>query len=400
MKVGKGYIHKLPVNDITTLGVLAQQLQLEAESSGNALPAAARLHIGEPSFRTPEHICLAAIEAIQNGQITYGPPAGWHWLRELLAEKIVRVDGYRVEPANTAIALGGTGAIMAALCAIVEPGDEVLIPDPCWPQYRLQAACFGAPVIPYPLDPQNEWLPDIAQLERLVTSRTRLLIINSPGNPTGAVFPSQLMADLIDFAYRHDLYILSDECYDELVFDGEHVSPAVLMDRNDFESGRVICVYTFSKTYAMTGWRIGYLAAGTGLVQTISTVLDASNTNISTIVQRAAAAALTGPQDCVTEMRVAYQKRRDLAVRLLKDYGRYVYTPHGAFYALINVANGNGEKSSGRQFMLDLLRERNVTVAAGSIFGSVAQNFVRISLATSEEEIKHGVREICMLADK
>ena len=399
MKVGKGSIHKLPVNDITTLGVLAQQLQLEAESSGNALPAAARLHIGEPSFRTPEHICLAAIEAIQNGQITYGPPAGWHWLRELLAEKIVRVNGYRVEPANTAIALGGTGAIMAALCAIVEPGDEVLIPDPCWPQYRLQAACFGAPVIPYPLDPQNEWLPDIAQLERLVTSRTRLLIINSPGNPTGAVFPSQLMADLVDFAYRHDLYILSDECYDELVFDGEHVSPAVLMNRNDFESGRVICVYTFSKTYAMTGWRIGYLAAGTGLVQTISTVLDASNTNISTIVQRAAAAALTGPQDCVTEMRAAYQKRRDLAVRLLKDYGRYVYTPHGAFYALINIANGNGEKSTGRQFMLDLLRERNVTVAAGSIFGSVAQNFVRISLATSEEEIKHGVREICMLAD-
>lgn len=399
MKVGKGYIHKLPVNDITTLGVLAQQLQLEAESSGNALPAAARLHIGEPSFRTPEHIRLAAIEAIQNGPITYGPPAGWHWLRELLAEKIVRVNGYRVEPANTAIALGGTGAIMATLCAIVEPGDEVLIPDPSWPQYRLQAACFGAQVIPYPLDPQNEWLPDIAQLERLVTSRTRLLIINSPGNPTGAVFPSQLMTDLIDFAYRHDLYILSDECYDELVFDGEHVSPAMLMNRNDFESGRVICIYTFSKTYAMTGWRIGYLAAGTGLVQTISTVLDASNTNISTIVQRAAAAALTGPQDCVTEMRAAYQKRRDLAVRLLKDYGRYVYTPHGAFYALINISNGDSEKSTGRQFMLDLLRERNVTVAAGSIFGSVAQNFVRISLAASEEEIKHGVREICMLAD-
>ncbi len=130
MKVGKGYIHKLPVNDITTLGVLAQQLQLEAESSGNALPEAARLHIGEPSFRTPEHICLAAIEAIQNGQITYGPPAGWHWLRELLADKIARVNGYRVEPTNTAIAVGGTGAIMAALCAIVEPGDEVLIPDP------------------------------------------------------------------------------------------------------------------------------------------------------------------------------------------------------------------------------------------------------------------------------
>src|SRR5258706_13583492 len=144
MKVGKGYIHKLPVNDITTLGVLAQQLQLEAESSGNALPAAARLHIGEPSFRTPEHICLAAIEAIQNGQITYGPPAGWHWLRELLAEKIVRVNGYRVEPANTAIALGGTGSIMAALFAILKPGGEGLISNSALPQYRFQAPHFGA----------------------------------------------------------------------------------------------------------------------------------------------------------------------------------------------------------------------------------------------------------------
>src|SRR5262249_37580678 len=150
----------------------------------------------------------------------------------------------------------------------------------------------------------------------------------------------------------------------------------------------VICVYTFSKTYAMTGWRIGYLATGTELAQTISTVLDASNTNISTIVQRAAAAALTSPQDCVTEMRAAYQKRRDLAVSLLKDYGRYVYTPHGAFYALINIANGGAEKRTGRQFMFDLLRERNVTAAAGSIFGSVAEHCVRISLAASEEEIK------------
>src|SRR2546423_2033382 len=134
MKVGKGSIHKLPVNDITSLGVLAQQLQLEAESSGNALPAAARLHIGEPSFRTPEHICLAAIEAIQNGQITYGPPAGWHWLRELLAEKIVRGNGYRVEPANTAIAVGGTGAIMAGVCSNSQPADGVRTPGTARPQ--------------------------------------------------------------------------------------------------------------------------------------------------------------------------------------------------------------------------------------------------------------------------
>jgi len=399
MKSGKPHIHHLPINDVTTLGAFAYELQQEAEARGEVLPPAARLHIGEPSFRTPEHIRLAAIEALQGEPITYGPAAGWPWLRELIAEKIERVNGYHVGPQQVAIAMGGTGAIQSALLATVGVGDEVLIPDPHWPHYTMQLACCGASAVSYPLDPQNEWLPNIAHLERLVTARTRLLVINSPGNPTGAVYSAQLVEDLLDFARRHDLYLLSDECYDEILFEGIHVSPGALLTHDEFNLGRVICVYTFSKTYAMTGWRIGYLVTGTQLLKTITYVLDASYTNISTVIQRAAAAALTGPQDCVAEMRQVYQHRRDLAVSLLKELGRYVYTPHGAFYILVDVNSPSGTVRRGRQFALDLLRERNIAVAPGSTFGSVAENYVRVSLAASDDEIQRGVRGVCAFAD-
>src|SRR5205809_1903741 len=398
MKSGKSQIHNLPINDVTTLGAYAFELQQEAEARGEVLLPAARLHIGEPSVRTPEHIRLAAVEALQGEPITYGPAAGWSWLRELIAEKIERVNVYHVGPQQVAIAMGGTGAIQAALIATVGVGDEVLIPDPHWPHYTMQLACCGATPVSYALDPQNGWLPDVAHLERLVTPRTRLLLINSPGNPTGAVYPAQLVEDLLNFARRHDLYLLSDECYDEILFEGMHVSPGALLAHDEFNQGRVICVYTFSKTYAMTGWRIGYLVTGTQLLKTITYVLDAGYTNISTIIQRAAAAALTGPQTCVAEMRQTYHRRRDLAVNLLKELGRYVYTPHGAFYILIDVTSREGGGRRGRQFALDLLRERNVAAAPGSTFGSVAENYVRVSLAASDEEIVHGIREICAFA--
>lgn len=399
MKLGKQHLQNMPPNDIIDIGILAQQLQEEAKARGEQLPLLARLQIGEPSFRTPEHIRQAAIETIEREPLTYGPGVGWPWLRELLAQKVERVDGYSIEPEHIGIAVGGTGAIRAAITATITSGDEVLIPDPGWP-YPMHITCCDATPIPYALDAQNEWYPDIAQLERLVTPRTRMLIINSPANPTGAVFPQQLVADLLDFARRHDLYLLSDECYDEIIFEGKHVSPATMLSREEFESGSVICIYTFSKSYAMTGWRLGYMVTGKQLMKTMAYVLDSSHTNVSSIIQRAGAAALTGSQACVIAMREAYHQRRDLAISLLKDLGRYSYTPHGAFYALIDVTSPNGTRRDGRQFAFDLLRERNVAVAPGSCFGTVATHHVRISLAASEEEIERGVREICLFADK
>jgi aspartate aminotransferase/aminotransferase len=400
MRTGKQHIHTLPINDITNLGSIAQQAQREAEAQNISLPPPLRLHIGEPSFHTPEHINQATIETLQTEPLTYGPPAGWPWLRDLLAEKLARVNGYRVRPENTAVTVGGTGAILCALLATVGPGDEVLIPDPHWPQYKMQLATCGATGVFYPLDAANAWLPDVAAMETLLTPRTRMLIINSPSNPTGAVFPRQTVADLLDFARRHDLYLLSDECYDELLFEGEHISPASLLTPEEFEQGHVICVYTFSKTYAMTGWRIGYLATGAQLLQTIASVIDASYTNVSLLAQRAAAAALTGSQDCVGEMRAIYQRRRDLAINILREHGRYFYTPHGAFYILINARTSEGKPRTGRELARELLRTRNVTVAPGSGFGSVAENYVRVSLAGTDEEIEQGLRELCVFADR
>lgn len=400
MKTGKGHIYTLPTNDITNLGSLAQRAQQEAEGRGITLPPALRLHIGEPSFRTPEHITRAASEALRTEQLTYGPPAGWPWLRTLLAEKVARVNGYRVGAQNTAVTVGGTGAVLTALLATVGPGDEVLIPDPHWPQYRMQLAACGATGVTYALDPASGWLPDVTRMGELVTPRTRMLIINSPANPTGAVFPRELAAQLLNFALRHDLYLLSDECYDEMIFEGEHVSPASLLTREEFEHGHVICVYTFSKTYAMTGWRIGYVVAGAELLKTISYVIDASYTNVGLLSQRAAAAALTGPQDCVSEMRASYQRRRDLAVTILREHGRYLYTPHGAFYILVEASTRQGEPRAGRELAQALLHERNVTVAPGSGFGSVAENYVRVSLAGADEEIEQGLRELCAFADR
>lgn len=400
MKTGKEHIYQLPPNDITNLGGIAQRAQEEAEARGILLPPPLRLHIGEPGFRTPEHICQAAIEALQGEPLTYGPPAGWPWLRALLAEKVARVNGYRVKPENTAVTIGGTGALLSTLLATVGTGDEVLIPDPHWPQYSMQLLTCGATGVPYALDPANEWLPDITQLESLLTPRTRMLLINTPANPTGAVFPRQVVAQLLDFVQRHDLYLLSDESYDQVVFEGEHISPAALLEPDEFEHGRVIGVYTFSKTYAMTGWRIGYVVTGAELLKTIISVADASYTNVTTLVQRAAAAALTGPQDCVEEMRAGYQRRRDLAVDILREHGRYAYTPHGAFYILVDARWPDGRPRAGRELARELLRERNVTVAPGSGFGSVAENYVRVSLAGAAEEIAQGLREICLFADR
>ncbi len=399
MKTGKREIYEQPVNDVTSLGGYAQRLQEEAAASGRVLPPPVRLQIGEPDFRTPEHIRLAGQRSIEQDALTYGPSAGWPWLRELIAEKVTRVNGYAIKPENTVVTLGGTGAVLAAMLATVGTGDEVLIPDPHWPMYAMQLATTGATSVPYPLDAQGEWLPDISHLERLVTPRTRMLVINSPGNPTGAVFPRQLIADLLAFALRHDLYLISDEAYDQIVFEGEHISPASMLSPSEFEEGHFIGVYTFSKTYAMTGWRVGYTVSSAKVAESITNVLSAQSTNLSIIVQRAAAAALTGPQECVAIMRDSYRRRRDIVVDLLKDYGRYVYTPRGAFYALIDVRGKHGQSRRGRGFALALLHERNVAIAPGSGFGDVAQEYVRISLAGSEEEIARGVREICTFAD-
>lgn len=400
VKRGMPNIYQMPSNDLRLMNMYAQHLQLARERGENPHPAPVALSLGEPHFQTPEHISSAAIQAIQDEKINYGPAAGWPWLKELIAEKIKRVNGYDITVDNTAITMGGTGAIQTALNAILEDGDEVLIPDPAWPQYNAQITCSGGIPVRYSLSPLSGWLPDIEQLERLVNTHTRMLIINTPANPTGIVFPQNLVADLLNFALRYDLYLLSDECYDEIVFDGKHVSPVTFLTPQEFETGNVLCVYSFSKTYAMTGWRIGYIVASKEIIKTVTHVLDSDYTNVSKIVQRAAAAALTGPRSSVDEMLAVYRSHRDLAVTILQRTNHYAYTPDGTFYLLIDITPPGDLHVHSKDFAYDLLRERNVIVAPGTSFGHVASKYVRISLTAPVEDITHGIEEICAFIDR
>jgi aspartate/methionine/tyrosine aminotransferase len=346
-------------------------------------PGTIRLDVGQPNFRTPEHISEAGKRAIDEGFTFYTHTQGLIGLRERLVAKLQRVNGYTVTPEQIACASGGVGAIAAAMAAILEPGDEVLLPDPGWPNYRMMPPWLGARSVFYPLLAGAGFLPDLERLEDLVTARTRLLVINSPGNPTGAVFPRPVIEALADFAVRHDLWLISDECYDQILFEGEHVSPAGFLD-----DGRVISVYTFSKTYSMTGWRLGYAVGEAGLIDTVTKVLESNTSGPSTIAQKAAEAALDGPQDCVAEMVAAYAHRRDLAVDLLEEAGLLVSVPHGAFYIMADVSPAG---MNARDFALRLVADRGVSVAPGTAFGKVGAGAVRISLASSDEDLREGI---------
>ncbi len=220
-------------------------------------PEAIHLEVGEPDFPTPEHVVEAAHEAARMGLTRYAPNAGLPVLREALADKIARRNGYEARPEQVVVTQGGIQALYLALRALLEPGDEVLLPDPAWPNYRMIAHLLGARVLSYPLVAEGGFLPRLEDLERLATPRTRAMLVNSPSNPLGTVVPRELMEGLLAFARRRGLWLVSDEVYDEVVFDGDFVSAGSLADPSD----RLVSVYSFSKVYAMTGWRVGYLVA-------------------------------------------------------------------------------------------------------------------------------------------
>lgn len=354
-----------------------------------AQPGTIRLDVGQPDFNTPEHIREAAKLALDEGWTFYTHTQGLISLRERLVAKISAVNGYKVAPEQIACAGGGVGAIFASLAALLAPGDEVLLPDPGWANYRMMPPAIGARAIYYPLVAQAGYLPDFERLERLIGPRTRVLLINSPANPTGAVWPREVMEAVAELCQRRNLWLVSDECYDQILLDSgshPHVGPASFLD-----DGRVVTVYTFSKTYAMTGWRLGYAVGSFEVIDTVTKVLESNTSGPSTIAQKAAEAALDGPQDCVGEMVEAYRRRRDLAVRLLSETDILVSVPHGAFYVMADVS---AAATDARSFALRLVNERKVSVAPGTAFGDVAAGAVRLSLASSEDALREGIGRI------
>ncbi len=348
-----------------------------------ATPGCIRLEVGEPNFSTPSHIVEAAIEFARKGQVKYTATAGLISLREGLMAKLDRVNGIKAGVMNINCTVGGVGGIAGAIAAVLEPGDEVLIPDPAWPNYRLMLSWAHGVLVPYPCPPQNQFLPEPREIEKLITPRTRLLIINSPCNPTGAVFPRRLMEALVEVAVRHNLYLLSDECYDQVILDGEHVSPASFCT-----DGRVISAFTFSKTYAMTGWRVGYVVANDKISDSITKILESNSSCIPTVCQKAAEAALDGPREPVQAMIKAYRERRDLCVGLLEEAEMLISRPQGAFYIMADVGRSGLDS---REFAFDLVKSKQVAVAPGTAFGTSARKAVRISLASSPEDLSVGI---------
>ena len=347
-------------------------------------PGAIRLDVGQPDFPTPQHVKDAGKRAIDENKTFYTHTQGLLSLREKLVAKLARVNGIKTVPDYIACGPGGVGAIAAMFAAVLEKGDEVLLPDPGWPNYRMMLSWTGARGVFYPCPPSSGFQPDLAALASLITPKTKILVVNSPNNPTGAVYPHATMKAFVDLAQRRNVWLLSDECYDQIVLDGSSTSPATLAP----DDPRIATVFTFSKTYSMTGWRLGYLTGPAELVDTATKVLESNSSCVSTISQVAAEAALTGPQDCVAEMVNAYRRRRDLVVQILKDAELFIAEPTGAFYIMADVGPSG---LPSRDFAFALLRERGVSVAPGTAFGQVAGDAVRISLASSDADLREGV---------
>jgi aspartate/methionine/tyrosine aminotransferase len=344
---------------------------------------ALRLDIGDPDFDTPAHIVEAAARAAREGFTHYGPSAGLPSLRELVAAR----RGCAAE--HVVVTTGGCGAIFVTFLSLLDPGDEVLVPDPGWSHYVPMALQVGATPVGYPLDPARGFEPDLAGVEERIGARTRAIVINTPGNPTGAVFTRETLSALLELARGRDLWVISDECYDGLVLEGEHVPAGGLRDLD-----RVVGVYSFSKTYAMTGWRVGYAIAPSRVAPLLALAQEPVVSCPSTVAQKAAEAALTGPQELLDEMRRSYRRRRDGALEALDARGVRYVRPRGAFYLMVDVSAA-GETSA--DVAERLLQEELVAVVPGSAFGPGGEGMVRLSLAAADDVVATGVERLAAL---
>ena len=366
----------MPPSGIREVMVLASQI-----------PDAIHLEVGEPGFPTPPHVVEGGCEGARQGFTKYAPSAGLTTLRQAIVTKLAQRNGIQTAVENVVVTAGAACAMNTSVFALADAGDEVLIPDPGWPNYIMQVLAAGAVPRGYPLRVGDGFLPDMQALRNMVTKRTKALIINTPSNPAGSVFPKEVMQELVQFAVERDLYVVSDEVYEELVFEGEHHSAA------SFDpDGRVLTVFGFSKTYAMTGWRLGYVVTTKELAQLLTKLQEPFVSCACSISQKAAEAALAGPQDCVAAMRDGYRRNRDVAVGILQAAGLLRYVPRGAFYVLVDIS-GTGMDSY--TFAKELLREQKVAVAPGATFGQVAKEYVRVSLAGEEALVAEGVDRLC-----
>lgn len=347
------------------------------------VPEPLMLVSGDPNFGTPGHIIDAAARAAHGGATGYAPGEGLAELRAAIAQKVQDRNKVRASPEQVCVTTGACGGLYTSLMLIVDPGDEVLIPDPGWSNYAAMAHVLHAKAVWYPAGEDAGWSIDPDGLEAAIGSRTRAILLNTPGNPTGVVETPETLAAVIDIAERHDLWVISDEAYDELVFDGQGTSTAALGG-----SDRVLSIFSFSKSYAMTGWRVGYVVGPQRFIQQLSLHQEPVVSCASTISQHGALAALRGPQDCVSQMVDAYRGRRDVVAAQLDDLGCRYVLPQGSFFMMVDIRPTGLDSWT---FSHRLLEQEHVAVVPGVAFGPAGEGFIRISLAASVEVLAEGI---------
>lgn len=375
------------------MAALGTESAFEVAARARALEASGRsvvhLHLGEPDFDTPPHAVAAAKDALDAGLTHYGPFAGLPELRAAVAEDALHHKGVTTRPEDVFITVGGKGVMVYAILALIDPGDEVILPDPTFPIYAsLTRTCGGTPV-PIPLRMEDRFALDPERVAAAITPRTKMLILNSPANPTGGVMERAAVERIAELAIEHGLIVLSDEIYGRILYDGaEHVSIASLPGMTE----RTVILDGVSKAYAMTGWRLGTAVVPSWLSPHVGRLIINTISCVPAFIQLGALAALTGPQDGVEAMVAEFAARRRLVVDGLNAIpGIRCAEPQGAFYAFPEVT---GTGLDGRTMADRLLEEAGVSTVAGTAFGAWAEAFLRISYATSRERLTEGLRRI------
>ena len=368
---------------------LTPSLTLSIDSKAKAMKAegidVCGFGAGEPDFDTPEHIKAAAIEALQAGFTKYTPSAGIPELRAAIAEKLAADNGLTYRAGQVVVSNGAKHACYNAILATCQPGDEVIIPAPYWVSYPDMVRLVGAEPVIVPTMERNNWKMRPEDFENAMTPRTKMLIMNTPCNPTGSVYTREELEAIVEVASGEDIYILSDEIYEKLVYDdAKHVSIASL-SKEAYDL--TITVNGFSKSYAMTGWRLGYLAAPEAVAKAVDSIQSHTTANPSSFSQRGALAALKGDQQAVADMREEFDMRRNYMIdRLSKIPNVTAVKPQGAFYVLLNVSQLG---LTSQNFADRLLSKANVAVVPGAAFGD--DRTIRLSYATSIDIIKKGL---------
>lgn len=373
----------------TAFEVLARAKELERRGK-----EIIHFEIGEPDFDTPQNIKIAGIKAITDNFTHYAPTQGIYELRESVADYISKTRRISVNPEEVIITPGGKDVIFSAALSLLDEGDEALYPNPGYPIYESAIRLTGATPVPIPLLEENDFAFDVNYFRKLITDRTKLIIINSPGNPTGGILSKEALEAISEVSIERDILVLSDEIYSRIVYDGEFFSIASLPGMQE----RTIILDGFSKTYAMTGWRLGYAVANRDIIEGLKKIAVNSFSCVATFVQMAGIEALTGPQDEVERMRKEYETRRNLIIEgLNKIPGFSTKVPRGAFYAFPNIKK-TGMKS--KELADYLMNEGGVATLSGTSFGAYGEGYLRFSYATSQEKIKEGLEKVRVTIEK